>query len=183
MCDQILKMRLLCFNAAHWALSAIKANPPTSFRCWHDYQMCNNLINKKWFFRFLCLYISTPLPAYCICVGQSRCQQRDRAWWHSGRKEEAEGNHRAEMCRHTCISKLKSDLCNNIISGFGHSICTRSSNKQWSLDQISSAWRASAYMPQTLQAACFWLWRGVYPENRSNHSLVIETLWWWSPWS
>lgn len=52
---QIL-MRLLCLNAAHWALSAIIANPPPSFRCRDDYQMCNKWINNQLSFCSLCLF-------------------------------------------------------------------------------------------------------------------------------
>lgn len=42
----------------------------------------------------------THAPAYCVCIRQSSCQQRNRAWRHSrGKEEETKGNFLAAESR------------------------------------------------------------------------------------
>lgn len=68
LCDLILKMSLLCFAAAHWALSAITANPPPASDV-HDYPMNNNWSNNQVSLCPLCLLFSpSALPSLlCLC--------------------------------------------------------------------------------------------------------------------
>lgn len=70
-CDQILKMHLPCFNAAPWALSAIVANPPPSFRCRDDYPMYSNWSNNQLSFCSLCLLLSLSALGSLLCLCQT----------------------------------------------------------------------------------------------------------------